>query len=80
MNDAPARTPTRLAAVLAERGVSQGELARRTGASRQTVFEAVHASRRIRFETWVRFARALGVPLAVLAPGHAAELDGLPLT
>ena len=67
---------SRLARTLVETGVSQGELARRTGLSRQTVYQA-YRGEPISLATAVRIARALGRRLADVSVEAAAELDGL---
>lgn len=66
-----------LAAVLADLGVSQGELSRRTGLIRQTVWEAYHGRSTCALSTWVRIAKALGVPLRSVSPEAAEALRGL---
>lgn len=50
----------RLAAVMRAKGVSQAELARRTGLSARTVREIVHGRRDGNVATWAAIARALG--------------------
>jgi DNA-binding XRE family transcriptional regulator len=67
---------THLAAVLRDLDVSQGELARRAGLTRQTVFQAYHG-RDVSLATWVKIAHALRVPMKQISPLAAAELDGL---
>jgi len=57
-------------------GVSQGELARRSGLSRQTISQAYRGDV-VALTTWVRIARALGVPVSDVSPTAAAELDGV---
>jgi transcriptional regulator with XRE-family HTH domain len=66
-----------LATVLAELRISQGELVRRTGLAPQTVYDAYHGRSPGSLATWVRIAKAIGVPLARIAPDAAAELRGL---
>lgn len=68
------RTP--LAVVLERLGMSQGELARRTGLARQTITEAYHG-RPVSSMTQVKIAKELRVPLSVLDPVAAEEIDGL---
>ena len=68
--------PSRLADLMAERGISQKELQRLTGLPIQTVTSAYH-SRPILLETAIKIAKALHVPLDVIAPEHAALLDGV---
>jgi len=68
------RTP--FAITLEQLGISQGEVARRTGLARQTVFDAYHG-RLVTLDTWVKIAKALQVPLSRISPLAAAELDGL---
>jgi transcriptional regulator with XRE-family HTH domain len=65
-----------LAAVLQEQGMSQGELTRRTGLSKQTIWDAFHG-RHVSSYTMAKIAIALGVPLSQLDPAAAADLDGL---
>lgn len=66
-----------LATVLVERAISQSELMRRTGLARQTVVDAFHSRGDVSLSTWVRIAKALGVPLISIAPQAAEELRGL---
>ena len=61
---------TPLAAVLAERGISQGELVRRTRLAPRTVSNAYHG-RGVSFRTWVKIAKALDVKPAELDPDTA---------
>lgn len=68
--------PSRLAELMAERGLTQRELQRLTGLPIQTVTSAYH-SRPIQLETAIKIAKALHVPLDVIAPEHAVLLDGL---
>jgi predicted kinase len=65
-----------LATVLADLDVSQGELSRRTRLTRQTIWDAYHG-RPCSLATWVRIAKALGVPLCRISPEAADELRGL---
>jgi transcriptional regulator with XRE-family HTH domain len=65
-----------LAVVLEKLGVSQGELARRSGLARQTITDAYHG-RPVSTLTMVRIAKALHVPLSMLDPVAAQALDGL---
>ena len=65
-----------LAVILNERGLSLAELVRRTGLSNQTISNAYHGWYVSRL-TMMLIARALDVPLAVLDPVAAQELDGL---
>lgn len=65
-----------LAMVLSDLGLSQGELARRSGLTRQTVWDAYHG-RPCSLASWVRIAKALGVPLVSVSPEAADELRGL---
>lgn len=67
---------TPLATVLDQLGVSQGELARRSGLVRQTVWDAYHG-RPCSLASWVRIAKALGVPLRSVSPEAAEELRDL---
>jgi transcriptional regulator with XRE-family HTH domain len=65
-----------LAVVLEQLGMSQGEVARRTGLARQTVTEAYHG-RTVSPLTMVKIAKAINVPLKTIAPLVADDLDGL---
>jgi transcriptional regulator with XRE-family HTH domain len=65
-----------LAAVAGRLGISQNEIARRTGLAYQTVNDAWHG-RPCTLGTWVKIAKALHVPLGEIAPLAADELDGL---
>ena len=65
---------TPLATLLVGRGISQGELVRRTGLAGKTVANAYHG-RGVSFGTWVKIAKALDVELAELDP-DAAEQSG----
>lgn len=65
-----------LAGIMRERGISQGEMVRRTGLSRPTIMDAFHG-RNVQELTLQKCAIALGVSLAELAPELAADLDGL---
>lgn len=67
---------TSLAVVLGRLGISQGELARRTGLARQTITEAYHG-RPVSPMTQVKIAKALHVPLSMIDPVAADEIDGL---
>jgi DNA-binding Xre family transcriptional regulator len=58
---------TPLAAILAERGISQYELRRRTLLAMQTISSAYHG-RGVSFGSWVKIAKALDVKLADLSP------------
>ena len=58
---------TPLATILAERGISQDELVRRTGLTGRTVSHAYHG-RSVSFRTWVKIAMALDVELEELDP------------
>jgi DNA-binding CsgD family transcriptional regulator/DNA-binding Xre family transcriptional regulator len=58
---------TLLATVLAERGISQDELVRRTGLASRTVSHAYHG-RSVSLRTWVKIAMALDVEPAELDP------------
>lgn len=68
--------PSRLAAHMETHGITQRELQRITGLPIQTVTSAYHG-RPILLETAIKIAKALGVPLALIAPEHAALLDDL---
>lgn len=64
---------TPLAALLAERGMSQGALARRTRLTRKSVTNA-YRGRVVSFETWLKIAKALDVKLTALDPDAAERL------
>lgn len=68
---------TRVAEILEQRGWSQGELVRRSGVNRMTVWWAFHGSSPVSLESWIAIAKALEVPLSQIAPEQAAKLDGL---
>jgi transcriptional regulator with XRE-family HTH domain len=63
---------SRLAALLAQRGMSQVQLCDRSGVSRQTVSNAYHGNRPVSLETWIRLANALNVSVSEIAPAAAA--------
>jgi transcriptional regulator with XRE-family HTH domain len=65
-----------VAVIMQEQGVSQGELVRRTRLSKPTVMDAYHG-REVSPYTMAKIAKALSVPLAVIDPDAANELDGL---
>jgi transcriptional regulator with XRE-family HTH domain len=65
-----------LAGIMRERGISQGEMVRRTGLSKPTVMDAFHG-RTVSELTIQKLAIALDVPLSTLAPELAADLHGL---
>ncbi|HXJ30396.1 MAG TPA: helix-turn-helix transcriptional regulator [Gemmatimonadales bacterium] len=65
-----------LAIVAGRLGISQNEIARRTGLSYQTVNDAWHG-RPCTLSTWVKIAKKIPVPLKMIAPLAAEELDGL---
>jgi transcriptional regulator with XRE-family HTH domain len=67
-----------LAVVLEQLGISQGEVARRTGLARQTVTEAYHG-RPVSPLTMVKIAKAIHVPLKTIDPLAAEELGGVVL-
>jgi transcriptional regulator with XRE-family HTH domain len=72
------RTDNRFARLLLERGLSQSDIAAVTGVSRQTIGNAYHGRDNISLESWCRLARALGVPVAAIAPpSEAARLIGV---
>lgn len=66
-----------LAVVLGHLKVSQGELARRSGLTRQTINDAYHGRPGVSLGSWVKMAKALQVPLSRISPLAASELDGL---
>lgn len=68
---------TPLARVLAAFGVSQQELAARSGLARQTVRDAYHGRTVVSLDTWVTIAKTLHVPLRRVSPDAADALDGL---
>lgn len=68
---------TRLAQIMADRDISQGELGRRAGLSKMVVWWAYHGTKELSFESWVSIARALDVPLSEIAPHQAAKLEGV---
>lgn len=70
-----ARSPF-LAGILAEQHVSKEALIRRSGLSKPTVYDAC-AGNTVSLETMARIARALDVPLCLLDPDAADDLDGL---
>lgn len=63
-----------IAEILADKGMSQGELARRAGLSRLTVY-AAYRGKSVSLDTLVKIARALEVPLAEIAPEAAKALE-----
>lgn len=65
-----------LAVVLEELDMTQGELHRRSGLSRQTIYDAYHG-RPCSVPTWLKISRALNVPLIRLNPDAAIELNGV---
>lgn len=68
---------TRLAQILSERGWSQGELVRRSGVNRMSVWWAYHGTKSLSLDSWAAIARALDVPLSEIAPHQAAKLEGV---
>lgn len=77
MTDTLGTRRSHLAIVAGELGVSQNELARRTGLAYKTVTAAWHDRAPTSLETWVRLAKALRVPLEQIAPLAAEQLAGL---
>jgi len=67
---------TYLAGIMRERGISQGEVVRRTGLSKPTVMDAYHG-RDVSTDTLVRIAAKLGVSVSALDPDLANDLEGL---
>lgn len=65
-----------LAAIMRERGISQGEVVRRTGLSKPTVMDAFHG-RDVHPWSLAVIAKHLDVPLRLIDPDAAEELDGL---
>jgi lambda repressor-like predicted transcriptional regulator len=72
----PRLPPSRLARVLDAFGISQAELADRSGLTRKTVNDAYH-QRPCSHETWIRIAKTIHVPLRTISPETADLLDGL---
>jgi transcriptional regulator with XRE-family HTH domain len=68
------RSSTRV--VMERQGVTQAELQRRTGLSKVTVSRAYHGWT-VSPLTSARIAKALDVPLGVIDPVAAQQLDGL---
>jgi transcriptional regulator with XRE-family HTH domain len=68
---------TRVAEILGQRGWSQGELVRRSGVNRMTVWWAFHGTSEVSLDSWLKLARALEVPLSEIAPDQAAKLAGV---
>lgn len=73
---AAAALPSRLARVLDAFGISQAELASRSGLTRQTVSDAYHG-RNVSLETYIRIAVSIHVPLRAISPESADEIAGL---
>lgn len=72
------RPPSSSLAVIAEQhGISQNEIMRRTGLAYQTINDAWHGRSRTTIDTWIKIAKAIPVPLAMIAPRAADELDDL---
>jgi DNA-binding XRE family transcriptional regulator len=68
---------SRLAVVASRLGISQNEIARRTGLSYKTVNDAWHERPSCSLATWIKIAKSIRVPLGDIAPLAADELDGL---
>jgi HTH-type transcriptional regulator/antitoxin HigA len=62
-----------LAHLLAERGLSQAELVRRTGIAKATVSDLVSGKRAFTVEQMHRVAELFGLPARVFLPGAAAR-------
>jgi transcriptional regulator with XRE-family HTH domain len=62
-----------LAALLAERGISQYELRRRTHLNPKTISNAYRGESSVSTKTWVKIAKALDVKPADLVPGADDE-------
>lgn len=82
MATSPLARPSHLAIIASRMGISQNEIARRTNLSYRTVTAAWHGLElngrpTTSLETWVKIAKALPAPLAIIAPIAAAELEGL---
>lgn len=54
-------------------GVTMRDLAKLSGVSRPTLYMAEADAERVRVESLIKIARALGVTLAEIAPERAAE-------
>ena len=67
---------TPLAAILAERGMSQYELRRRTLLYPDTIAKA-YRGHSVSIETWARIAKALDVELADLVPDAGDACGGV---
>lgn len=68
---------TRVAQILQQRGWSQGELCRRSGVNKMSVWWAFHGTQPVSLENWLKIARALDVPLSEIAPDQADKLRGV---
>lgn len=68
---------TLLAQVMAQRGISQGELIRRTRLARQTVTDVYYGRRDGSVETWVRIAKAIPCKVSEINEKAADDLSGL---
>jgi plasmid maintenance system antidote protein VapI len=66
---------SKLAALLTERGITHSELARRADVSRPVVVAAVQG-RNVSTDTWVKFARALGVNVYEISEEAYARIVG----
>lgn len=67
---------TKLARYLAANGVTQVELARRSGVSRQTILDAVYERREPTLDTWAKLARALGCNVWDISEAAYGRLAG----
>lgn len=65
-----------LAVIMRERGISQGEVVRRTKLSKPTVMDAFHG-REVHPWTLAVIAKHIKVPLHEIDPGAADDIDGL---
>lgn len=63
--------------ILAAKGMSQGELVRRSGLSRMTIWCAFHGKATRSLDTKIKIARALDVPLADLWPDDAKAIEAV---
>jgi DNA-binding XRE family transcriptional regulator len=69
-------TRSSLAVIMDRLGISQGEVCRRTGLSRQTIADAYHG-RATSPWTMARIAKEICVPLSTIDPVAAQDIDGL---
>jgi predicted transcriptional regulator len=67
---------TRLAVIMDRLGITQGEVARRTGMSQHTIANAYHGRSPAPW-TMAKIAKEICVPLSSIDPVAADEIDGL---